>query len=230
MPKQTQPRKRRTAGELFLDKLSKLTKGEQTLIANTTLREALGWDEKKYTAVRLQLRTDQLINVGQGRGGTVGLAKLPNAKALKLFISYNHADETYNVELLKHIDPLRRLKLIDAWHDGKIQAGQPLNKEIINQLSTADIILMLVSIDYLNSYYCIEIEMEKAMERHAAGTARVIPVILRSCMWQHMPFSNLKALPKDAKAVSTWGDRDEALVSVAEDLRIVADELLAIRT
>jgi hypothetical protein len=94
--------------------------------------------------------------------------------------SYNHADETYNVELLKHIDPLRRLKLIDAWHDGKIQAGQPLNKEIVNQLSTADIILMLVSIDYLNSYYCIEIEMQKAMERHAAGTARVIPVILRS--------------------------------------------------
>jgi hypothetical protein len=230
MAKQTEPRKRRrTAEEVFLDKLSKLTKGEQTLIPNATLKSALGWDDKKYATVHQQLRAEHLINVGQGRGGMVGLAKLPNAKALRLFVSYSHTDELDKIELLKHIDPLKRLRLIDTWHDGKIQAGQSLNHEIIIQLNSADIILILVSIDYLNSYYCIEIEMEKAMERHAAGTARVIPVILRSCMWQHMPFSKLKALPKDAKAVHTWNDRDEALVSVAEDLRIVADELLAAR-
>jgi hypothetical protein len=214
---------------LFLDKLSKLTKGEQTLVANATLREALGWREDKYNAVRVQLRKDQLINVGQGQGGKVGLAKLPSMKAIKIFVSYNHADVKYKDDLVKHIDPLKRLKLTDTWFDGQLQAGKDVSEQIGAELASSDIILLLVSIDYLNSYYCVEIEMEKAMERHETGVSRVIPIILRSCMWQHMPFSKLKALPLDAKAVSTWPDRDEALVSVAESIKIVADDLLANR-
>jgi len=193
------------------------------------LREALGWSDEKYTGVRIQLRKNQLINVGQGQGGKVGLAKLPSAKALKLFISYNHSDSQYKDDLVKHIDPLKRLKLIDTWFDGKIQAGKNINEEIRSEIASSDIILLLVSIDYLNSYYCVEIEMEEAMVRHEAGDSRVIPIILRSCMWLHMPFSKLKALPLDAKAVSTWADRDEALVSIAEGIQKVADDLLASR-
>jgi TIR domain len=222
-------RKRRTSEQIFLDKLATLTKGEPILLQNNLLREALGWDEQKYHDIRQQLRRDQRIIVGQGQGGKVGLAQQPNAKALKLFISYSHIDEVIKSEFIKHIHPLQRLKLIDSWHDGKISAGKELDDAITKEMNSADIVVMLISIDYLNSYYCIEIEMERAMERHAAGECRVIPIILRGCMWQHMPFSKLKALPDDAKAISTWDDRDEALVSVAEGIRIVADELLATR-
>jgi len=226
---QLKKKTRRTAAQLFIDKLTSLTKGEQTLVSNALLREALKWDEEKYKEVHSQLRKDQLINVGQGQGGKVGLAKLASTKPLKLFISYSHADSSYKDELEKHINPLKRLKLIDVWFDGLIQAGKDLDEEICAQLSSSDIVLLLVSVDYLNSYYCIEIEMEKAMERHKKGEARVVPVMLRSCMWQHMPFSSLKALPLDAQAVSTWPDRDAALVSVAESIKIVADDLLANR-
>jgi TIR domain len=162
-PRLTTRRTRRTAEQVFLDKLSKLTHGEQTLISNSTLREALGWSDEKYHAVRTQLRHDQLINVGQGQGGKVGLAKLPNRKALKLFVSYNHVDVKYKDDLVKHIDPLRRLKLVDTWFDGKIQAGKNIDDEIRSELAASDIIILLVSIDYLNSYYCVEIEMEEAM-------------------------------------------------------------------
>lgn len=221
-------RTRRTNQELFLYKLAALTKGEQTLIPNATLRDELGWPDKRYANVRNQLRRDQLINVGQGQGGKVGLAR-SSTKALKLFLSYSHVDVQYKDDLSKHLAPLKRLKLIDDWFDGKIKAGKDLNAEISANLACSDIILLLVSIDYLNSYWCIEIEMEKAMERHEAGEARVIPIILRSCMWHHMPFSKLKALPLDGKAVSTWKDRDEALVSIAEDIKVVADELLTSR-
>jgi TIR domain len=201
-PRPPTRRTRRTAEQVFLDKLSKLTHGEQTLILNATLREELGWRDEKYNAVRIQLRHDQLINMGQGHGGKVGLAKLPNRKALKLFVSYNHLDAKYKDDLVKHIDPLRRLKLIDTWFDGKIQAGKNIDDEIRAELASSDIILLLVSIDYLNSYYCVEIEMEEAMARHETGKSQVIPVILSSCMWQHMPFSKLKSLPSDAKAVA----------------------------
>lgn len=227
MVRQPVRRVRRTAAELFLDKLTTLTRGEQTLVPNATLRDALGWSEEKYADVRLQLRRDQLINVGQGQGGKVGLAKLSSIRALKVFVSYNHTDTQYKDDLVKHLDPLKRLKLIETWFDGKIQAGKDINQEIRTELLSSDVVLLLISIDYLNSYYCVEIEMEKAMERHETGDARVVPIILRSCMWQHMPFSKLKALPLDAKAVSTWPDRDLALVSVSEGIRSVADELLA---
>lgn len=220
---------RRTSEEIFLDKLTNLTQGELELIPNATLRDALKWDDEKYSRIRQQLRQDQRVIVGQGQGGKIGLAQEKNSKALNLFTSYSHVDELTKSELLKHLHPLERLRLIDNWHDGKIVAGKNIDEAVSKQLDTADIIVMLVSIDYLNSYYCIEIEMERAMERHRLGECCLVPIILRSCMWQHMPFSKLKALPDDAKAVSTWPDRDFALVKVAEGIRSVADELLAMR-
>ena len=61
--------------------------------------------------------------------------------------------------------------------------------------------------------------------RHAEGSAVVIPIILRSCLWQQTPFSKLQALPKDAKAISSWADRDEAFTSVIEGIRKVAEEM-----
>ena len=129
------------ANSTQIDKLSKLTKGEQTLIPNATLRDELGWPDEKYANVRNQLRRDQLINVGQGQGGKVGLAKLSSTKALKLFLSYSQSDIQYKDDLVKHLAPLKRLKLIDDWFDGKIQAGKDINEEIRANLASSDIIL-----------------------------------------------------------------------------------------
>jgi hypothetical protein len=88
------------------------------------------------------------------------------------------------------------------------------------------IILLLISIDFINSEYCYDTEMERAMERHQKGEARVIPIILRSCLWQYAPFAKLQALPKDAKAVQSWSDRDEALTDIVDGIGKVAEELL----
>jgi hypothetical protein len=89
-----------------------------------------------------------------------------------------------------------------------------------------NIILLLISIDFINSEYCYDTEMERAMERHQKGEARVIPIILRSCLWQYAPFAKLQALPKDAKAVQSWSDRDEALTDIVDGIGKVAEELL----
>lgn len=222
-------KKRRTAADIFIEKLSSLAKGEQTLVMNATLREALKWDEEKYNDIRLQLKKDGRIFVGTGQGGKVGLAQSANSKALKLFISYSHIDEKLQKEFRKHIEPLVRLKLVEYFFDGNIKAGNDLDHAILKELDSSDIVVLLVNIDYLNSYYCVEIEIEKAMERHRGNECRVVPIILRSCMWQHMPFSKLKALPLDAKAVSKWDDLDEAMVTIAEGIRLVAEELLSAR-
>ena len=132
-------------------------------------------------------------------------------------------------ELLKHLSPLKRLNLIDTWHDRKIIAGDKLDESITNALSHADIILLLVSIDFINSQYCYDVEMELALERARKGEVVVIPVIARNCMWKRTEFSRLLATPTDGKAIASWTDRDEALTIVAEHIRDAAERLIAER-
>jgi len=131
--------------------------------------------------------------------------------------------------VLKHLKPLERMKLITEWHDRKLVAGDEWGEEINKNLENADIILILVSIDFINSKYCYDIELDRALERHASGHCRVVPVILRGCLWQHTPFSKLQALPRDGKPATTWEDLDLALANVAEGVRLVAEDILASR-
>ncbi|BBI98595.1 hypothetical protein FGKAn22_02880 [Ferrigenium kumadai] len=217
---------RRSYRDIFLDKLRELVGDEQKLISNNAVKEALDWDDEQYKRIKGQLLDENLIVVGRGYGGSVGLANAPGAKALTLFISYSHADEALKNELLKHLAPLKRLKLIEAWHDRKLKAGDDLDHEISANLEKSDIAVFLLSVDFINSQYCYDVELEKALELHAKGLLVVVPVVLRSCLWQHTPLAKLLALPRDGKAVTAWADRDEALTDVAEGLRLKALDVL----
>ena len=217
---------RRSYRECFLDALGKLSGEEQKLMSNYAVRESLGWDEDRYRRVKSQLLEEGLIVVGRGYGGSVGLASAPGSKALTLFVSYSHADEVLKNELLKHLEPLKRLKLIEAWHDRKLKAGDDFGQEISSNLEKADIAVFLLSVDFINSKYCYDVELERALELHAEGALVVVPVILRSCLWLHTPLAKLLALPRDGKAVTAWPDMDEALTDVAEGLRLKAIEIL----
>ncbi|MBN9477695.1 hypothetical protein PIGHUM_03656 [Pigmentiphaga humi] len=136
-----------------------------------------------------------------------------------VFFSYSHKDEELRNELETHLALLKNQGLIDAWHDRRIVAGDELDESIFGQLETADIILLLVSADFIASTYCYSKEMMRAMERHAAGEARVIPVILRHCEWASAPFGKLLAAPRDGRPVTAWPDRDEAFADVAKQVR-----------
>ena len=218
-------RERRTYAQIFTDGLKALSDGEP--VSNKALREHLGWDDEKYNQTKERLLEEGTIRPRRGRGGSVALIAEPGAKALRVFVSYSHADEPLKIELLKHFEPLRRAALIETWHDGKLAAGAEWKKEIAEHLAKADIFLPLISIDFINSIYCYEVELEQALGRHTQGTARIIPVILRRCIWAGTPLANLLALPKDAKPVVEWLHRDEALVDVAEGLRRYAQEFIS---
>jgi hypothetical protein len=217
---------RRSFRDSFLEKLRELAGNEQKLMSNNAVKEALGWDDDRYKRIKGQLLDENLIVVGRGYGGSVGLANAPGSKALTLFISYSHADEALKNELLKHLAPLKRLKLIETWHDRKLKAGDDLDHEISTNLDKSDIAVFLLSVDFINSQYCYDVELEKALELHAKEALVVVPVVLRSCLWQHTPLAKLLALPRDGKAVTAWADRDEALTDVAEGLRLKALEVL----
>lgn len=139
------------------------------------------------------------------------------------FMSYSHVDEDLRNELEKHLAALKRQGAITTWHDRRIAPGDELRGQISDQLDSADIILLLVSADFIASDYCYDVEMSRALERHHRGEARIIPVILRPCDWQATPFGGLMAIPEDGKPVIKHATLDDGFLEVAQAIRRVAD-------
>lgn len=135
-------------------------------------------------------------------------------QAPRVFISYSHADEAMRDQVEKQLKALQRQGVIELWHDRRIEPGQDFAQQIDSHINEDEIILLLVSSDFISSNYCYEIEMQRAMERHHGEEAIVIPVILRACDWQSLPFGKLQAVPEDGKPIKQWADIDEALLQV----------------
>jgi TIR domain/MalT-like TPR region/NB-ARC domain len=150
-----------------------------------------------------------------------------NRNSVKLFYSYSHKDEKLRAKLEDHLATLKRGGLIETWHDRKIGAGTEWAGAIDEHLNEADIILLLVSSGFLASDYCSDVEVVRALERHEAGEACVIPVILRPCDWGHAPFGKLQALPEDGVPVIEWPRRDAAFLNVTLGIRETAERLIA---
>lgn len=138
---------------------------------------------------------------------------------VEVFLSYSHQDERMRTRLDTHLSLLKRQHFILSWHDRKITAGSEWKGQIDQHINSADVILLLVTADFLASDYCYDIEMKRALARHDAGEARVIPIILRPCDWTSADFGKLQALPRDGKPISSWTTQDHAFSEVARGLR-----------
>jgi len=145
---------------------------------------------------------------------------------LKIFMSYAHEDEAMKTELDKALIMLKRSDKIDLWQDRELMAGQEWDRTIMDEITTADIILLLISVDFNSSQYIWDKELAVAMQRHENGEARVIPVILRECEWQDMPYGKLQALPGGAVPVQKFSRADEAYTDIAKGIRQVVNYLL----
>lgn len=145
---------------------------------------------------------------------------------VEVICCYAPKDKAHLRELRDHLIILERQELITIWADLDISAGKNLEKEIEAHLNSADIILLLVSSYFLSSEHGWNIEMSKALERHKAGEALVIPIILRPCMWDMTPFARLQVLPEDGRPVTNWRDRHEPLNNIAWEIGQIAIELL----
>ena len=144
---------------------------------------------------------------------------------LKIFYCYAHEDKDLRDRIDKHLGTLKRLGHVIGWYDREIQAGTEWEREIETHLSTASIILLLVSADFVNSDYCYGVEMHKALKMHEKGETRVLPILLRPVDWQGAPFAKLQILPTGAKPITSWSDPEEALEDVAKQVRAVVSTL-----
>jgi internalin A len=147
-------------------------------------------------------------------------------RGVRVAFSYSHKDEELRDQLETHIKLLQRQGIISTWHDRRIVAGENWADAIDDSFNRADLILLLVSADFLASDYCYQSEMALALAREAKGEARVLPILLRACDWNDAPFGSLQGLPKDMKPITSWANRDEAFAEVAHGIRKVAKEIL----
>ncbi len=162
--------------------------------------------------------------IQEGHDGIATDSK-PKTNGIKVFCAYSHQDEALRDHLENHLSSLKRRGVISVWHDRKIGAGGEWEKEIHQHLNTSDIILLLISSDFLTSDYCYNIEMNRAVERHNAGEACVIPIILRPVDWEEEAISKLQTLPRNAKPVTLWKNQDEAFTNIARGIKKVVEEL-----
>lgn len=142
-----------------------------------------------------------------------------NESRYSVFIAYAHEDESYKDVLLKWLVPMRRNGTITAWHDREILCGHQWEHEISRKLDESDIILLLVSIDFLSSEYINSVELKRAIERHDSGDALVIPILLRVCPWRDdQSLRGFQVLPHNAKPINDWNDKDKAYFDVIEGI------------
>ena len=156
------------------------------------------------------------------------------ASPISLFYSYAHEDQALRDELAGHLKILERRGLIQAWHDRQITPGQAWDQAIDQHLEQADLVLLLVSKDFIESDYIFGVELARAMQRQQARACEVVPIIVRAVNLepedaQDLPFLQLQALPDDLKAVTSWANRDEAWTQVAKGLRATVNGIRARR-
>ncbi len=147
-------------------------------------------------------------------------------RPLKLFYSYSHKDKLFLDELEKYLKPLQQQGIIETWHDGKIEGGTNWQQAIDSKLEAADIILLLISADFLASKY-LDIEVQRAMQRHEEKSVVVIPVLLSPCDVYSAGIMKLQVLPKNFKPVTTWAHRDDAFIDIVESIRTIANRIRA---
>ncbi len=144
---------------------------------------------------------------------------------IEVFLSYTSEDESLRLELEKHLSVLKQEGLITIWHKGRMGVGKDRDKELDEHLSTASVIVLLLSAGFAASEACVGVEVRRAMQRQEAGEAYVLLVLLRPMDdWRNMPFGRLAALPSNGVPVTEWSDTHAAFADVAQGIRSVVKE------
>ena len=149
------------------------------------------------------------------------------SKHIDIFIAYAHEDEKILEELKTHLTVLERTQNVTIWYDGLVMPGQEWQATTKEVMQKSQIILLLISADFIASDECYNESMKHALDMHRAGKCTVIPVLARACLWQDTPFSSLQILPKNQQPLTSaaWQTHEDPFTQVAENLRFVVQKL-----
>ncbi|GAB1596783.1 toll/interleukin-1 receptor domain-containing protein [Lysobacter claricitrinus] len=140
-------------------------------------------------------------------------------RPVRALISYSHKDENHRLALVNALATATRANEIEIWSDHRIAPGKHIDDAILAQLKDADVVLLLVSHDFIASDYCYKTELQTALERHDNGRCVVIPIVVRPTDLEGVPFERIKRLPYDGRPITSWINEDEGWLSVARGVR-----------
>ncbi|MFT3765565.1 MAG: toll/interleukin-1 receptor domain-containing protein [Minicystis sp.] len=148
---------------------------------------------------------------------------------LHVVFCYAPQDEDLCQALEAHLSLLVRQEYITSYSSRKVGLGADVRAEIDRQMDRADLILLLVSADFLASDHLYDLELRSALRRRASHPNEVLGVLLRPCDWKHGELALLEMLPRDprsgeALALTSWPSIDEGLRRVAETIRARAQQ------
>ncbi len=152
-----------------------------------------------------------------------------NTRPARIFLAFTYKDRPFYMALVTHLASLRQLGIIDNWHEYEIPPGRDLQQAQKERLTQADIILLLISSEFIASDYYYSVQMKQALERDAAGQVRVIPILCRPVYLEDLPIASLQFLPRSdprrIKAVSEWVNKDKVYTEIVKEVRKAIAEL-----
>jgi hypothetical protein len=152
---------------------------------------------------------------------------MPERTPVNVFFCYAPQDEDLRAELETHLALLKRQGFVRSWSARALGAGEAWRAASDQRLEEADMILLLVSADFLASDDLYEVELRRALERHRTERTRLISIILRPCDYANGD-SPLRRevdllLPSNGRPVTSWPTHDDAFADVVQGLRILLD-------
>src|SRR6266496_6846298 len=162
----------------------------------------------------------------RGRGPAIHLEPAARQRC-RVFVSYAREDETHRQRLEVHLAPLVRDGLIEVWSDRAVAAGADWERKILHELATADIVVLLVTPDFVASAYCFETELPEALRRSKEDGLRVLPVHVKSVDLPNLPIGKIQGLPTELRPITAWPNADDAWLRVAQGVRTTAEDILS---
>ena len=181
--------------------------------------EKAGKEEMYVWQIDQDIRITDLLDGVEEAAMRDKLGQLP----VKAFISYSSKDIDYIDTLDAALSPQVRLKKLQLWYDRAIDAGSDWEKEIFQQLKEANIVLCLVSQDFINSDFCYLREFQAVLKQHHKGEKIVVPIQLRKCYWDNLDLAKIQGIP--GKWITSQPNQDEAWTEVAKSLDPIIDKI-----
>lgn len=148
-------------------------------------------------------------------------------KPLRIVIDHAAEDDRHCAELCKQLTPLVRAERISLWSSLNVEPGSDWESERTQHIEHAEMVLLLISPDYLNSGSCLTIALDRLLIRQRGGQALIVPVLVRPAVWQAMPFGRLAPLPADGRPVTIRRNADQGWGEVVAGLQRMIEHLLA---
>lgn len=146
---------------------------------------------------------------------------------VRIFCSYAYEDQKLQTKLEKQLKSLERRNQVFIWNTHKVKPGQRRRSEIDEQINRADLILLLISPDFIASDDCYAVQLNKALQRQTDGKTRIVPILLRPCNWQNLRFSEYQVIPRNLTPVTRWTQgQDAAFQQIVEEIDVIVQEIL----